>query len=80
MERINPRSSSIQKVSCQISRKLWDEIKQAQKNLNSIEHQKCIGRKKKNYNFIETSDKIGKLLCSQRSQKKQMTSVLEDWF
>lgn len=70
----------IVRVSCSISKDLYDEIKEAQKTLNSIEHQRCIGKKKQTFNFVETSQRIGKYLKSQRRSKKQMTSIFDDWF
>ena len=66
------------KVSAQISKNLHDEILSAQKTLNSIEHQKCIGRKRKTYSFIETSEKLGKYLFSQR--KKAKSQGIDDLF
>lgn len=66
------------KISCQISKNLYDEIKSAQKTLNSVEHQKCIGRKRKTFTFIDTSEKIGKYLFSQR--KKANSQQIDDLF
>ncbi len=65
---------SNKKVSTQISKTLYDEIKVAQKTLNSVEHQKCIGKKRKNFTFIETSEKLGKYLFSQRKKAKSQGS------
>ena len=69
---------NIKKVSCQISKSLHDEIKSAQKTLNSIEYQKCIGKRKKKYTFLETSEKVGKYLFSQRKIAK--SNSFEDLF
>lgn len=60
----------ITRVPVSISKTLKDEIDYAWKNLNSIEKQKTMGKKKINYSMLEVSDKIGKLLYSLRKSNK----------
>lgn len=69
----------MKKVNTLISKSLHDEILESQKTLNSIEFQKCIGKKKKSWSFVEASDKVGKHLSSLRRQRSKSKS-LEDLF
>lgn len=54
--------------SCQISETLWNEIKDAQQNLNANEQKKKSGLKKKSWSFLEASEKLGAYLKSKRKK------------
>lgn len=70
-EKVGDVMGKINKRSCQISNKLFSEIEKSMDNLNSIEKQLRMGKKKKNYTFIEVSDKLGSMLEQLRKQKKE---------
>lgn len=59
-------------VSCDIDQDLHKEIKYAQDNLNSVEKQKRMGKKKKTWTFKETTKELAKYLRVKRLSKKQI--------
>lgn len=60
----------IRKVPCSISKTLYDEITRAKNTLDSIEKQKRMGKKKKNWTFIGASHRVGQYLYQKRLEKK----------
>ena len=64
------KKEKISYVRAEISKTLYDEINRAKDNLNSVERQLCMGKKKRTWSFKETSDEIAKYLKSKRIERK----------
>jgi len=57
---------------CCISEELFQEIKKSQSKLNEVEKNKVSGKRKNKWNFLSTSDKVGKYLKELRKNNAKV--------